>query len=180
MRPGIFKSTPASALIPLLFAVSLFLFAGCAGYRLGPTNGEKAGARSIKVVPFLNETLEPRLSEPVAFALRRRLQQDGTYRLETSDDADLTVTGTIIRFERSELAFQPRDVQTVRDYYLTLYAQIVVVDRLNGKTTLNRQVHGRTAIRVGSDLASAERQAVPLLAADLAKNVTSIIVDGTW
>ena len=37
-----------------------------------------------------------------------------------------------------------------------------------------------TLVRVGSDLSSAERQAIPLLADDLAKNVTELLVDGTW
>jgi len=35
-------------------------------------------------------------------------------------------------------------------------------------------------IRVGDDLTSTERQALPLLAADLAKNVTTLLVEGTW
>jgi hypothetical protein len=37
-----------------------------------------------------------------------------------------------------------------------------------------------TLIRVGSDLTSAERQALPLLAADLARNITALLADGTW
>ena len=42
--------------------------AGCAGYRLGPTNGTPARSRSVEVALFPNRTLEPRLSEPVAQA----------------------------------------------------------------------------------------------------------------
>ena len=38
----------------------------------------------------------------------------------------------------------------------------------------------RTIIRAGSDLASAERQGVPLIAEDLARNAASLIVDGNW
>src|SRR5437899_4621330 len=39
------------------------LVAGCAGYHLGSTNGVPAGERSVQVNPFLNQTLEPRLSD---------------------------------------------------------------------------------------------------------------------
>src|SRR6185369_17073313 len=46
-----------AALLCLLAA----LLAGCAGYRLGPTGGQTAGARSVQINPFVNQTIEPRL-----------------------------------------------------------------------------------------------------------------------
>jgi hypothetical protein len=59
-------------------------------------------------------------------------------------------------------------------------AKFTVRDRGTGKILFDREVSGRTTIRSGSDLASAERQAVPMLAEDLARNATSLIVDGNW
>jgi hypothetical protein len=41
-------------------------------------------------------------------------------------------------------------------------------------------VTGTTLIRVTTDLTSTERQALPLLAADLAKNVTALLAEGAW
>ena len=55
-----------------------------------------------------------------------------------------------------------------------------VLDRTSGKVLFDQPVTGYTLVRVGSDLTSAERQALPLLAGDLAKRVTSLLVDGTW
>ncbi|HZL13019.1 MAG TPA: hypothetical protein VFC85_02645, partial [Verrucomicrobiae bacterium] len=66
-----------------LGAAALWL-AGCAGYHLGPVNGAVAGEKSIEILPFNNQTLEPRLGEAVTQALRERLQTDGTYHLATS------------------------------------------------------------------------------------------------
>jgi hypothetical protein len=164
----------------LLFAVSALALVGCAGYRLGPSNGVEAGARSVSVRPFVNATLEPRLIEAVSISLRRSLQQDGTYRLETSGDGDVIVTGTITKLVRRELGFQPNDTLTVRDYSLELFADVAAINRSSGKTNFTRTIFGRTSIRVGADLASAERQAVPLLAADLAHNIAAAVTDGTW
>lgn len=164
----------AFILLPLL------VVAGCAGYRLGPTNGLVAGEKSVQIKPFVNQTFEPRLSEPITSEIRKRVQQDGTYRLATHDDGDLVVSGTIVDYKRGGLSFEPNDVITVRDYNLTVSARIVAIDRVTGKTNLNQTVHGRTVIRVGNDLASAERQAIPLLAADLARNAVSALADGTW
>ena len=67
-----------------------------------------------------------------------------------------------------------------RDYALGMTAKLTVRDRGTGKILFDREVSGRTTIRSGSDLASAERQAVPMLAEDLARNATSLIVDGNW
>ncbi|MEO5802712.1 MAG: LptE family protein [Verrucomicrobiota bacterium] len=168
------RSSAFICLLPLL------LLAGCAGYQLGPTNGMLAGEKSVQINPFANETLEPRLSEPVTMEVRKRLQQDGTYKLATHNDGDVILNGVITRYDRSGISFQPRDVLTVRDYNLTVTARIVAIDRQTGKTNLSQLVKGRTTVRVGNDLASAERQAIPLVAADLARNAVSALADGTW
>ena len=78
----------------------LILCAGCAGYRVGPTNGVAAGDKSVQVNLFQNATPEPRLIEAVATALRKTLQQDGTFRLNTHSDGDIVVSGVITRFQR--------------------------------------------------------------------------------
>ena len=69
---------------------------GCAGYRLGPTNGVAAGEKSIEVDPFINQTLQPRLTDAVTSQMRKELQRDGTYQLVSSSDADIVGSGTLI------------------------------------------------------------------------------------
>ena len=155
-------------------------FTGCTGYRLGSTTDFAAGSKSVEVKFFKNTTSEPRLVSAVNHALRKRLQQDGTYRLETRGDADVVITGQISQFLRTPISFVSADVITARDYSVTLVADITATERATGKVLMTRQVTGRTTLRIGTDLASAERQAVPLLAADLAQNATASIVDGDW
>lgn len=163
----------------LLLFFCLFL-TGCAGYQLGPTNGIPAGSRSVQVNLFRNDTYEPRLSEPVGTSLRRAIQRDGTFRLATKGEGDIVVDGVITEFRRSAVSFQPADIVTVQDYELKLVAKVTAVDRRTGEVLLQDEVQGKTVIRAGADLSSAERQAVPLLANDLARNLTSRLVDGTW
>lgn len=156
------------------------LMTGCAGYQLGPTNGIDAGAKSIRVNFFQNNTDEPRLITYINNSLRKTLQQDGTYTLSTRGNADIVVNGTITRYTRSPLSFQPGDAITARDYRIHLTAHVTAVDAHSGKTVVDREVTGRTTIRVGTDLGSAERQAAPLLAEDLARNTTSLLTEGSW
>lgn len=162
-----------------LCAVAL-MFSGCAGYKLGPTDGSRAGSRTIQLSPFSNQTMQPRLGDAVTSALRRNVQRDGTHRLATSDSADIVVTGVLTHYNRRELSFLPNDVLTASDFRVNVKAHVTARDRSSGKIILDQEVSGYTLIRVGSDLASAERQALPLLADDLAKNIVALLVDGTW
>jgi hypothetical protein len=157
----------------------LLLCSGCA-YRLGPTNGLAAGEKSVEVAPFTNQTLQPRLGDAVCSQLRKQLQRDGTYRLATHDDADILVTGVITHYTRQGVSFVPTDVVTVRDYRLSMTAQVTARERGTGKVILNQPVSGSTLIRVENDLTSSERQALPLLAGDLARNVAALLADGRW
>lgn len=153
---------------------------GCAGYKLGPVNGQVAGARSVQVSPFSNQTLEPRLGDAVTAQLRKQLQQDGTFRLASHNDGDIVLSGSVTHYLRQEVSLSPSDTLTVRDYRLEIRAQIKALDRSSGKVLLDQPVSGYTLIRVTSDLTSTERQAAPLLAADLAKNVTALLAEGGW
>jgi hypothetical protein len=164
----------------LLIASAGILLAGCAGYSLGPTNGETAGDKTIQISPFGNSTMEPHLGDALTDALRTQLQHDGTYRLATSEAGDIVVTGTVTGYDRREQDFSPADADVALDYRVGLTAQVTARERSTGKVVLDQPVSGYTLIRVGPDLTSVERQALPLLAEDLAKNITSLLVDGKW
>ncbi|HEV8543418.1 MAG TPA: LPS assembly lipoprotein LptE [Verrucomicrobiae bacterium] len=157
----------------------LFLLSGC-GYQLGPTNGMAAGSRTVQINLFRNQTFEPRLPEPLATSLRRWIQRDGTYRLATQNDADVIVDGTITEYNRVGVSFQPTDVLTVRDYDIFLVTKFTATERATGRVLASATVTGRTTVRVSADQSSAERQAAPLLAEDVARRITAMLVDGSW
>jgi hypothetical protein len=164
----------------LLLLLGAALLAGCAGYKLGPTNGLPAGSRSVEVRSFVNKTREPRVTEYLAASMRKQLQQDGSFRLETSGRGDILIMGEITRFDRTGLSYQTNDVLTPQEYTLGLVAHVVAINVNTGKTNLDKAVFGRTYIRIGNDQSSAERQAIPLLTDDLARNAVSLLVDGDW
>jgi hypothetical protein len=163
--------------LPLAAAI---FFTGCAGYRLGPVNGEIPGDKSIEILPFNNQTLEPRLGVAVTQALREQIQADGTYHLSSHGAGDVIVMGNITAYERQSLSYLSTDAITPENYRINITAHIVARDRESGKIILDKNVKGFTLVNVGTDLASAERQAFPLLAADLAHNVTELLTEGAW
>src|SRR5271154_5575895 len=147
------------------FAVcaSAFFFTGCASYHLGPVNGEIAGEKSIEILPFNNQTLQPRLGDAVTQALRERMQTDATYHLTTHGDGDIFVTGVITRYDSQGLSYLNNDVATTDNYRVNVIAHVIARERATGKVLLDKNVTGYTLVSVGPDLADAERQAAPLL-----------------
>lgn len=160
--------------------VAAALLAGCAGYQLGPTGGQDAGERTVQIIPFVNRTSEARLGDVVTTALRKEFQRDGTFRLATRETGDVIVKGALTRYERREISLVSDDVATVRDYNVSLTAQVTARERGTGRVLFDQPVTSHTLIRVSPDLTNTERQALPLLAADLARRVTSLLADGSW
>lgn len=168
--------------LPNFFAVVTLttLLAGCSGYHLGPVNGAVAGEKSIEILPFNNQTLQPRLGDAVTEALRQQFQTDGTYHLATHGAGDMIVSGVITRYRRVGLSYLNGDASTTQNYRINLAAHVIVRERSTGKVLLDKDVTGYTLVNVGTDLASSERQAAPLLAEDLARNVVGLIAEGAW
>jgi hypothetical protein len=156
------------------------LWSGCAGYTLGPVGGQSAGERTVRVETFQNRTLEPRLTDAVANQVRKEVQRDGTFKLETQGVGDYLISGEIVRYERRELSFTSQDVETVQDFRVGLTANVRIYDRGAGKVVYEGPVEGHTLVRVGTDLVSSERQALPLLAGDLARKIVARLAEPSW
>ena len=156
------------------------LVAGCAGYHLGPVNGTAAGEKTVEVLPFNNQTLQPRLGDAVTRALRERLQTDGTYRLVTHSPGDIVVSGVITRYNREGLSYLNNDVTTTENYRVDITAHVVARECATGKVLFDKNINGYTLINVGTDLADSERQSLPLLAQDLARKITELLTEGAW
>jgi len=164
----------------LAVSTMTLLLTGCAGYHLGPVNGAVAGEKTIEVLPFNNQTFQPRLGDSVTQALRERLQTDGTYRLVTRAPGDIVVTGVITHYSRKGLSFLNTDVATPQDYRIDITAHVTARSRDTGRVLLDKDVNGYALIQVGGDLTDVERQSLPLLAEDLARNVAELLTEGTW
>ena len=153
---------------------------GCGGYRLGPTNGLSARSQSVFVQPFTNETLQPRFEDDFTHAVRIGVQREGTYRLGTQRDADILIQGAITHYTREGLSFNPDDLVQVEDYNLIVTARVSAYERASGRKIFERTFNGSTQVRAESDLTSAERQALPLVAEDMGYRIVDQLADGDW
>ena len=163
---------------PVLGILSVLLFAGCMGYHLGPVL--KADYKSVAVVMFKNRTLQPQLEAQVSNGIIKRLQSDGTLRVESKEDADIILTGQILHYRRAQLRALRTEALTPREYRLFIDARVEARNRVTGDLVLKPTVvTGSADTFIGTDLESAEEQALPLIADDLARQVVSLLTE-SW
>ncbi len=159
----------------------LAMLTGCAGYHVGSVGGTLIPAgKSLEILPFNNQTLQPRLGDALTQATRERIHTDGSYRLATGEAADVVVSGTIVRYGREGLNFLSTDTATPENYRVGLVVHIVVRDRVSGKLLLEKDLKPHTLVHIGTDLASAERQSLPLMAEDFARDLISLLSESSW
>ena len=162
--------------LPGLAAIAL---AGCA-YHLGAVNGTQNGERSIEIQPFDNQTFQPRLGDVLTQSLREHIQADATFHLATHGLADVIVTGAIHQYNRQGLGFLNQDSATPENYRVNMVVHVTARDRHSGKLILDKDIKGHTFVNIGTDLTSAEREAMPLLAGDVAQTITEVLAEGAW
>ena len=153
---------------------------GCAGYKLGPSNGFKAGEKSVIVRHFTNLSPEPGLVDPIMTAIRREIQNDGTYFLETHGAGNYLISGEILNVNREAISLNPSRIEASRDLRLTLICQVKVIQRNTGDIAWDRTVTARTVVRNEGDLNRADQIVAPMLAETLARKIVSMISDGEW
>jgi len=155
------------------------MVSGCAGYHVGPVQPKiLQGIHSIAVPTFKNETLIPRTEVLVADTLIKQLQQDGTYRVESSDKADAILQGTIMEIRRHPARSVRNNVLATREFTMVLTINYTLKERATGKVLQSRSVNGATSFFVSGDLNQDERQAIPLAAEDAAVRLVSDISEG--
>lgn len=160
----------------LLLATAL---AGCAGYRIGPAQPMfMKDIRTIAVPTFQNETLEPRIEVLAANAVIRQFQQDGTYAIARTEQADALLTGTILLVQRRPARSVRGNVLATREFILNVQLGYKVTRRSTGEVLDESTVTGSTNFFVSSDVQQDERQAIPLAAENAAVALVARISEG--
>ena len=163
--------------VTFLAGLLTLVAAGCA-YQLGPTNQQVSGAQSMTIEPFPNVTLQPGLTDIVNSAVRRQVQRDGTFHLDTRGNGDIVVTGRILRYGRLPLGSRRDDVITPQDYDVGITAKVRALR--GGQVVYEGEVVGRALVASTVNLNVSERENIPVAAENLARNLVSAIANGSW
>ena len=171
--------------LALFLPLAALLFGSCAGYHVGPIKPTRmAKVTTIAVPSFKNDTLLPRVEVLLANAVIKQLQQDGTYRIVRENEADAIFQGHLEQVVRRPARSVRGNVLLTREYLLTLRCTYEVTDRVTGAILDRRAALGQATIfvsgtdAIAADLTQDERQAIPIAAENLAKDIVSHLSEG--
>lgn len=167
---------PCSALWLLL---SVLCLAGCAHYRLG--TGAGPGFSSIYIAPVAVETMLPQAQAVAGTAIREAFARDGRVRLaENPDEAEAVLKVTLVGYDREVATVRADDTGRARRFDISLRARCTLTDRRTGRTLFaDRVFTAKRGIFTDSGQQQAEYENLPLLAADLARQLLGGTLD-TW
>jgi hypothetical protein len=160
----------------LVLAVNL---GGCAGYRVGDVKPQYLSAvHSIAVPTFENKTYLPRLEVLMTDTVIKQLQQDGTFRITNEDKSDAVLKGEIRSVVRNPARSLRGNVLATTEFNVSLIVRYTLTGRDGKVLTGPVDVVGTTSFFVDQDIATDQRQALPLAAEALAVNLTSQLAEG--
>ena len=170
-------------LLPL--ALAGLLLSGCAGYKIGFVQPKfMEGIHKIAIPTFRNDTLEPRIEVPMATAVIKEFQTDGTYQIVDEKDADAILEGTLDTIQRRPARSVRGNILLTKEYTLTVRGRFKLTNKATGLVIDQRTVSGSTSFyatgsdSISQDVNQDERQAVPLAAADMAVQLVSQYSEG--
>lgn len=162
-----------------LLPVAALLLAGCAGYHIGPVKPTYLKkVNTIAVPSFKNDTLVPRLEVMAANCVIRQFQDDGTYQIGNTENADAILQGTIRGIERDPARSLVGNVLQTTEFNLNMTIDYTLTDRVTGKVLAKHTVVGSTEFFVGGDVQQDEQQALPLAAEKAAVQIVSQVSEG--
>jgi outer membrane lipopolysaccharide assembly protein LptE/RlpB len=161
-----------------LSAACLFL-TGCLGYHVGPVKpGVLRDVHVIAVPTFENKTLLPRIEVLITDSVIKQLQQDGTYKIATEDNADAVLKAEITEINRAPARSVRGNVLATTEFNLIMHVRYKLETRGGTLLMPPTEVVGTTSFFVGTDVTTDERQALPLAAEELATHLVTQLSEG--
>lgn len=162
---------------------ALLFLSGC-GYTLGEIKpSSMRRVNTIAVTTFQNRTVVPRLEAQTADAVVKQFQQDGTYRIETTDRADAILSGTIISLQRQPMRVYGSNVLQTSEFELVVIVEYCIKDRVTGAVLFKGKAEGRAPFFINtdnfnSDLVTDQNINYPITAQRMAEHLVSHVSEG--
>ncbi len=128
----------------ILLAIGLcFAFLGC-GYQMAGRGASQLPPhlKTIAIPLFENHSTEPAIQRPFTEALRRAFITDGRLQLVNDQaEADLVLTGALTQYSIRAVSFN--DVDVAIEYFVSIAANVKVVERVENQTYLKQSLTTR-------------------------------------
>jgi hypothetical protein len=136
------------------------------------------GVHRVAVPIFKNTTIASDIQAIATTTVIKQIQEDGTYDVTGADRADAIVVGTIDSVERTKARSLQGNVLASAEFNLRITIDFRIERPNTGQLMAQKSVEGDTSFFVGNDIATQERQAIPLALEDAAVQFASFLSEG--
>lgn len=151
------------------------LLTSCSSYRLGSTL--PPNLKTIAVPVFDNQANYPQLEIESTTATIQEFQRDGTLKVVERQNADLILEVKLVRYGLMPLRYAHASSVSATEYRVLIQAEIKLTQR-NGNVMFDQmKVRGESTFQFAGDIATAQRQALPQTARDLAHRIVEQVVE---
>ena len=138
--------------------------------------------RTVCVPNFRNESDITELGVVAATQTLREFQREGTFKLAGPDDAAVEVQGVVKSVMTQFDGGDSKAGNRISAYTSTMYAEVSVVDRVNGRVLVDNKMYVANASFMvgGGDFMVAQRDVSGRLANDLAQQIVDDVMAVQW
>ena len=160
----------------LFCAVLLLNLCGCVGYHLGSML--PGDIRTVCVPTFVNNTDEPNIEIETTQATIREIQQDGSLKIASCEEADAILEVVLKEYELEPISYG-RDRETTAEEYRIWIRASYVFRKLSDDTVVSEapNVRGQSTTEFSGDLSLMKRTELPRTARDLAHEIVERMVE---
>ncbi len=158
-----------------LLLLPALILCGCANYRW--TSRVPEELRTVAVPVFENRTQSAELGAIVTQYTLREFQREGTFSIRRAGESSIEVQGSIVKAERSGVAYSRGYGMRVSEYRYQVTAEVSVINKDTGKVLLDGRCYvAETTFLTQDDLLTGQRNAAQRIAAELARQIVDDVV----
>jgi len=167
------KSLP---LLTTIVALTVILFPGCAGYRLGSML--PPDIKTVYVPTFINNTMEPQLELETTRYAMQEFQKDGSLKIGQKETADAILEVRLTQYRLTPVQYNNTRLTAATQYRITLNASILLTRRSDHKVIVEYpRCLGEAYFPVVGDLSSSKLVGLPIAAQDLAHDIVQKVTE---
>jgi len=139
-----------------------------------------ADRRSVSVPTFINRTAIPELGAVVTRQVLRELQREGTFRLQSADDAAIELQGEVVSMSGGTVATDRRGSRRTPQVY-EVSAKVTAIDRRNQRVMFDGRTYtASVGTAAGADVVNAKRDVSGRLADELSRQIVDDLLNYKW
>ena len=167
--------------LPFKFWILLgfaLLLNGCGYHLVGTGSSLPSNLKTLFIPVFTNSYSEPGIHRELTSSIINSFITDGRLKIVRKGNSDMVMTGSLLSYDRSAVAFSSSDFAS--DYIVKLGVEVEVIDKVNDKPYIKNKFTTKWDYKATSDIVDTESARLAALEEaykELGNRLVSLLID---